>query len=200
MLALDYEMFKFAVQKLRQDAAVAPSLDIYATDKQVNRSERDVRRKVITHLSLAGNQVSPALVAARLAMDIERIGDHTKNIFELAGYYKGKLNVGTFEEKLARLEQQVGELFEKTASTMRDGDKELAREIMSKYKEELASEIDGIVQMIVSGETSEFSPHTAATLALYVRNLKRIASHLRAVASSVVNPFHRIGYKEKALD
>ena len=32
--------------------------------------------------------------------------------------------------------------------------------------------------------------------ALYLRFLKRIAAHSRNLASSVVNPFHRIGYPE----
>ena len=38
---------------------------------------------------------------------------------------------------------------------------------------------------------------SAAALALYFRSLKRINAHLRNVATGVVNPFHRIGYKPK---
>jgi phosphate uptake regulator len=34
-------------------------------------------------------------------------------------------------------------------------------------------------------------------LALLLRYLKRINAHLKNIASSVVNPFHRIGYKVK---
>jgi len=34
-------------------------------------------------------------------------------------------------------------------------------------------------------------------VSLYARFLKRIASHSRNIVTSVVNPFHRIGYREK---
>ena len=37
----------------------------------------------------------------------------------------------------------------------------------------------------------------AVALALYMRYLKRVASHLMNAATGVVNPFHRIGYREK---
>jgi phosphate uptake regulator len=37
----------------------------------------------------------------------------------------------------------------------------------------------------------------AVFLALYFRSLKRITSHLRNIASSVVNPFDRTGFKLK---
>ncbi len=38
---------------------------------------------------------------------------------------------------------------------------------------------------------------SAVTLALYFRSLKRINGHLRNITTSVVNPFHRIGFKPK---
>jgi hypothetical protein len=37
-------------------------------------------------------------------------------------------------------------------------------------------------------------------VALYARFLKRIASHSRNIISGVVNPFPRIGYKEKKVE
>ena len=37
----------------------------------------------------------------------------------------------------------------------------------------------------------------AVTTALYLRYLKRMSAHLKNVATSVVNPYHRIGFREK---
>jgi hypothetical protein len=34
-------------------------------------------------------------------------------------------------------------------------------------------------------------------VALYLRYLKRVSAHLKNVATSVVNPYHRIGFREK---
>jgi hypothetical protein len=32
---------------------------------------------------------------------------------------------------------------------------------------------------------------------LYLRYLKRMSAHVKNVATSIVNPFHRIGFREK---
>jgi len=36
-------------------------------------------------------------------------------------------------------------------------------------------------------------------VALYMRYLKRVSAHLKNVATSVVNPYHRIGFREKEV-
>ena len=40
----------------------------------------------------------------------------------------------------------------------------------------------------------------AIVLALYFRYLKRVAAHLTNIASSIVNPFPRIGFRAKDVD
>jgi hypothetical protein len=39
--------------------------------------------------------------------------------------------------------------------------------------------------------------NSMVAVALYTRSLKRIYGHLRNIVTSVVNPFHRIGFKHK---
>ena len=55
---------------------------------------------------------------------------------------------------------------------------------------------DGIIQL-VNEKIKNLSPGEYATLALYTRYLKRTSAHLTNIASSIVNPFHRIGFKPK---
>lgn len=43
----------------------------------------------------------------------------------------------------------------------------------------------------------DLTPKKAILATLLLRYIKRIASHLKNVASSVVNPFARLGYKPK---
>ena len=50
-------------------------------------------------------------------------------------------------------------------------------------------------QKLVSGN-STLSLSEGVTVALYTRFLKRISAHSRNLISSLVNPFHRIGYPE----
>jgi len=50
---------------------------------------------------------------------------------------------------------------------------------------------------LVREEDKEIQAGNAVALALYFRWLKRINSHLRNIATSVVNPFDRIGFITK---
>ena len=60
-----------------------------------------------------------------------------------------------------------------------------------------AKSCDKAVNAIIQGKVSDFSTQQAAAVAMYFRYLKRIASHLHNIATSVVNPFARIGFREK---
>ncbi|MBL6766132.1 MAG: hypothetical protein ISQ14_14345 [Verrucomicrobiae bacterium] len=199
MLELDWQMFQASVESLRRSDSNQVTIDIRDMDKRVNKYERDVRRKVITHLSVTGDDVSAGLVVVSVVVDIERIGDYTKNIHELAEKHPDRLGGGSLEPRLSSVEKRTGDLFQRTAKAFLDGNEDEARKVMSEYKDELSSDCESIIMDIVSGKVTDLSPGNAAAVALYARYLKRIGSHLRTIVTSVVNPFPRIGYKEKPL-
>jgi phosphate transport system protein len=198
MLDIALEMFDPSVESLRRyDDGTLP-VDVYAMDKQINRYERDVRRKVMTHLTVCGPaDLAAGLVLVNVVIDIERIADYAKNIFDLARYHPRRLHAGPLEAELTRIETRVGELFRLTVNAFKSTDVEQARTIMTEYKEKLGADCEQIVRQLVTGEVTDLSASDAAALVLYVRYLKRIASHSRNLVSGLVNPFHRIGYKEK---
>ena len=198
MLDLDLEMFKNSIETLRRSDGCETSIDFVATDKRINEFEREVRLKVLSHLVVSGNgDLSSGLALVSVVIDIERIGDYAKNIFGLAQSHPKRLNGGSLEAEVADLEQTVDRLFTQTVQAFKASDIDAARNVMSNYKEELAVRCDKLVDSIVAGKVVDLSPSDAAALALYVRYLKRIAAHSRNIMTSVVNPFHRIGYKEK---
>jgi phosphate uptake regulator len=199
MLDLDLEMFKASLETLRRTDGCEVALDIYKMDKQINAYERDVRRKVLTHLAVSGpGDLSSGLILVSVVVDIERIGDYAKNIFDLARDHPKRLLGGVLEEDLVMIETRVAQIFEQMVEAFKAHDADKARLIMTGYKGEVVAACDRIVKKIVSGEVSDLGPSEAASVALYVRYLKRIAAHSRNIMTSVVNPFHRIGYREKA--
>lgn len=201
MLDLDLEMFKASVETLRRKDGCDVGVDIYAMDKQINAYERDVRRKVLTHLAVSGpSDLSSGLILVSVVIDIERIGDYAKNIFDLARDHPKRLLAGELEEDVVKIETRVAEVFEQMVQAFKASDGEKARVIMTGYKGELAVACDAIVKRIVKEEISGLGPREAASVALYVRYLKRIAAHSRNIMTSLVNPFHRIGYREKKKD
>jgi phosphate transport system protein len=198
MLDMDLLMYEASVASLRNSNTGEIQFDVYQTDKQINSYERDVRKKVLIHLSVAGpRNLNAGLVLVSVIIDIERIGDYAKNIYDLARLHPRRLVAGSLEPDLQEIESRVTILFKEMVQAFKTSDVEKSRQIMIRYKENIAGLCDSITERIVQGKATDLSCDAAVTVSLYSRYLKRIAAHSRNIITSVVNPFHRLGYKEK---
>ena len=197
MLDIDLTMFKASIESLRKSDSADINIDIFSMDKKINAFERDVRRKVMTHLAIGGKEdISSGLVLVSVVIDIERIGDYTKNIYDLAVNHSKKLNGGSVEDRLAEIEKISFKLFEDTIDAFKNQDIEKARGLMGSYKENISIQSDAITNDIIAGKISDLDTGSASAVGLYARYLKRIAAHSRNLISSIVNPFEKIGYPE----
>ena len=198
MLDIDLTMFKASIESLRKSDSAEIDIDIFAMDKNINEFERDVRRKIMTHLAIGCKEdIGSGLVLVSVVIDIERIGDYTKNIYDLAVNHPKKLNGGSMEDRLSEIEKISFNLFEKSTDAFKNKDVEKARGLMGEYKTYISEQSDAITNEIIMGKIGDISIGTASAVGLYARYLKRIAAHSRNLISSVVNPFERIGYPEK---
>jgi Na+/phosphate symporter len=112
MLEADREMFLAASSSLRENDDARIEIDIYAKDQLINAYEREVRRKVLTHLALSSSQsIAAGLALVSIVVDIERIGDLTKNIVDLALNHPGELRCGSLEEDIRKIETTVKTMF-----------------------------------------------------------------------------------------
>ena len=197
MLDIDLTMFKASIISLRKSDSSDIDIDIFAMDKKINQFERDVRRKVMTHLAVGGKEdIGSGLVLVSVVIDIERIGDYTKNIYDLAVNHPKKLNGGSAEDRLADIENISLKLFEDTIIAFKNQDIEKARGLMGYYKENISSQSDAITHDVILGKIADLDTKSATAVSLYARYLKRISAHSRNLISSVVNPFEKIGYPE----
>jgi phosphate transport system protein len=197
MLDLTHKMFLEAKNVLRNTETNEVSFDINDQDIAVNKYQREVRKDVFNHLTMSGTEtLASDLVLVNIVIDVERIGDITKNIVEVAQGHPEKLSSKLFDDKVAEMEKAVSENFEKTIKAFKEADEVLAEQIIDEYKW-ISKVSDDMLLALMHNEDTEIKSGSAVALALYIRQLKRINSHLRNVASSVVNPFHRIGYKIK---
>ena len=74
MLEIDREMFNESIKALRSSDSPDIPIDIYAMDKKINSFERDVRRKVMTHLAISGSKdLGSGLILTSVVIDFERI-------------------------------------------------------------------------------------------------------------------------------
>ena len=197
MLDMTYKMFRQAKQVLRETEHNRVDIDISDEDSEVNKYQREVRKDVFNHLVLTDSeQLTSGLILVSIVIDIERIGDYTKNIVEIAQNHSQRLHGGKFEDDLLKIEDSVDENFKRTIDVFKNSDEDAARELIKEFKW-ISKVSDEDLMALIRETDPSITAGSAVALALYFRSLKRINAHLRNITSSVVNPFHRIGYKPK---
>jgi phosphate uptake regulator len=197
MLEFDFQMYDAARAVLRDTDGGELPFDMKKMDRKINKYEREVRRNVLTHLTVAGiTNLSPGLVLVSIVISVERIGDYTKNIVGLARDHEKRLGAGQEEEAVTKVETAVARHFPMTIEVLKTQNMKLGREIMREQKE-ISHLADSIASGLIRSDGQGLSTSGAVCVALYSRYLKRINSHLTTISSAIVNPFARIGFREK---
>ena len=195
MLKASHNMFDHSVTQLHAEGAL--ETDIYKRDQQLNRYERSVRRKIVTHMSVSAKpDVNLGLVLTAIVIDIERIGDYTKNIVELASVVPRSFDGLELDGEVAEIEKSMARMFDDIVPALEGPDVAKARGIIGSHTI-IASRVDDQVRALCAGEALSGRSGHAVTVALYLRYLKRVSAHLKNVATSAVNPYYRIGFREK---
>jgi phosphate uptake regulator len=197
MLEMTHEMYNEAKVSLRENNTAEMSDHIHKMDIKVNKFEREVRRNIFSHLIVAGSdETYSGLVLASIVIDIERLGDYAKNMVDLASHHPTPLQCKSLEEDISKIESAVADTFNRVKLQFENSDVEDAEKMLKEYtwvSGVCDKHVDGLVENKLSGiESSD-----AVALALYLRYLKRIHSHLRNISTSVVNPFDHIGFTHK---
>ena len=197
MIDITKDMFLKAKRTLRETDTTELDTSVYEQDKKINKYQKEVRKDVLQHLSIAGvDRLSSGLTLVSIIIDIERIGDYTKNILELAENYKAKLHAGNGEEDLAKVEKAVLETFDHLRFILENTDEEAAVKLIREYLW-VNPLCDKHIVAQIREEDKSISGGRSVTVALYFRYLKRINSHLRNITTSVSRPFHKIGFVSK---
>ena len=192
MLKISHEMFVDAIKILLENVKMDEQKTIYDKDRKLNYMQIDVRKKTLEHLTISPAQdVIPSLIIITIVVDVERIGDYAKNLVELGHKYPEQLD-NDYAERIKALQARVEKNFQNTIRAYSTGDKELGRRVMESHAQ-LAKECEKLVEDLI--EDSSIGARLGIIFALLARFLKRVDAHLKNVASSVVNPFHRLGYK-----
>lgn len=200
MIDITQQMFLEAKRSLREENNNRLTINIYDQDIAVNKFEREVRRKVLSHLAVSGtHDLYSGLTLVSIIIDIERVGDYTKNIIEIAQNHPSRLEGGIYNEDLVRVEKAIEEVFSYIRSAFENADEKLAHKICDEYQW-VNKLCDQHAIDYLNYRDKTITGSDAVALSLYFRYLKRIYSHLRNVASSVINPFDKIGFYKREKD
>ena len=140
MMVLSNEIFTKAIKYLRENEDIDAIRALKKRDIEINLFQKEVRRKVVTHYAVSQNveDLPNGLVLLNMVVDVERVGDYTKNILDLALNYPDTMIAEQFSDELAEVENEVVSRFSKTIDAINSQDEEVARALMSTYKDVVA--------------------------------------------------------------
>ena len=191
------EMFLSVLKKLLESKEEAGLKDkIYSVDRKVNTLEREIRKRIVEHLSLQPSVDVPAcLLMMSVVKDSERIGDYCKNLYEVTELLEKPLNIDKFRQLFNDLDKEIIEEFKKTRDAFQNSDEELARDVLN-IERTIVKRCDEILKKLAS---SQLETNEAVCFVLIARYFKRIAAHLANIGSSVILPISDLDFFDEKL-
>ena len=191
MLATTHRTFMLAMDALfRREDPKAIRKPLRKADKSVNKVERSIRRALVVHSGVRGATADAPLLFTYMSIskDIERIGDISKDMWDLAdaGVDLSRVDdvdIGSHVDRIADLITETARIFAE-----RDGDTAIevlnaCDELRDRYEELMLAQI-----------SSTAAGGQAAARALLYRYVNRIVAHLMNVMTAVVMPLDRLDY------
>jgi len=162
--------------------------DLFSTDRRINQTEIEIRRRLVVHGSVHGKTHLPELlVMMSLVKDAERIGDYAKNIYDLAALGQGVVPAGE-RQALIRSKDTVSKLLVRARNIYAEQDQPGAVGFLkdSAVAEDACDE--AVTRLLrAAGE------NMAGTVLAY-RYFKRVASHAGNIVTSLVVPVDKLDY------
>jgi phosphate transport system protein len=167
--------------------------DLFDTDKRINRAEQQIRREIVVHASVHGaSEFPPCLILMSIVKDAERVGDYAKNIYDLAALCPRPPS-GDHRHRLIQLKDRISQMMAGCREAFDTHQKDRAAELVRE-----AQQVEDVCDQQVR---HLLDPHERIDLpAAYIlayRYFKRVASHTRNVASSVIEPLDKLDFPAK---
>ena len=164
------------------------AVDVRETDLRINANEQQLRGELAVHISVHGpNDIGEVIGLILLLKKIERVGDHAKNILDLAESGVSFVNESDIDGLLE--ERRIVSGFFTEASEIlaeHDGIPQSFRERVDAMTSQIQLRIDGYM-------TSEQPGHQVVPRAVYHRYLKRIVANLNSAVFAATEPVRVAG-------
>ena len=168
---------------------------VKSTDRGINRTQQNIRRALVMHSSVSTVDLPVVLAYMSIVKDAERVGDHAKNLYDLARWGVD-FSTAPDSEELLRYRDAVSGLIVDTRSAFAENDEEEAQRLIGKADGFLADH-QGHVE---AAYHSDGPASDAVARALYFRYLKRITAHLMNMLTALVMPLDQLDYYDEAPD
>lgn len=192
MLEGTHEMFETVCNKLIYNKEEKDlEKRVYDIDKNVNQLQKDIRKRIIEHLSLQPSvDVSMSLLLMSVVKDAERLGDYSKNLFQVTKFLDKPVDMDKYRDLFNSIDKEISKLFDDTKKAFIESDE--VRAVKSwEYERDIAKRCDKILEKLAK---SDLSVNEAVCFALMARHFKRIVAHLTNIATSVILPLADLDY------
>lgn len=184
--------------------------ELFTLDRSINKSERVIRKELVIHTTVHGTaDFDQCLIMMSIVKDAERLGDIAKNIYDLAVSAPDvpeddvKKILEDIQKRILTLNDTCLKLFDSP-----NGEENSQNEEMESKNEAEARELicqaaaiedacDQQILWFLAEKTDNERIDVAYALAF--RYFKRYASHIRNIASSIVQPVHKIDFTGKIV-
>ena len=139
--------------------------------------------------------IADTLAYMSVVKDVERVGDYSKNLYDLAKYGADFTAADDYDH-LAAYRDKVAQLMEDAIEVFAARDSEGAQNLINNA-DGFLDEYDDNVRAAFK---SEGPAADAVARALYFRFLKRITAHIMNLMTSLVAPIHRLDYYDEAKE
>ena len=177
--------FDLATLALLSDAeAAVVETDIRDTVQRISDVEAEIRTELVVHISVQGtSDIGSVLGMTLLIKKIERIGDQTGNVLDLA---EAGVSLAGAEEAAALLEERhvISGLFGEVAELLHEPDEEAFADLEQRAGLLINQNQERIVELF----HSERPGYEAVPRAIYHRYLKRIVANLLGVVRAATDP------------
>ncbi len=166
--------------------------EVSKQDIAINKLERSIRRRLITHLTLATDTRDAAycLLLMSVVKDMERIGDYAKNLAEVRHDGGAPVPDDALGEELRDLRRVVEGMLADARDVFTSSRSQEAAEIIA-----VGRSVNRRCDTLISQVTrSDHGAAATTSLVLGARYYKRIGSHLLNVLSGIVMPLHKLDY------
>ncbi len=167
MLANCQDTFRLGTAAVFGEMDVTKAGDLLdAVDKDLNKTERAIRRELLVHGTVRGAEVDQGLMLTYMsvAKDIERIGDYCKNIWNLA-QMGVNLSGGFDSDELTKHCERVANLIKAALDAFAEQDAEKVHKLIPGIKDDAQHYDRHLIEFV----NSDLPGNVAAPRALFYR-------------------------------
>jgi phosphate transport system protein len=170
-------------------------LEVRKQDTKVNKLQRKIRKRVVMHLSAAGNvpDLPYCLLLMSLVKDVERIGDYAKELSVIPEFAPPSFSEHEIVQELRLIRAGVDEMMAHLQGVLNTYDNEQAVK-MIRHGRGLIDRGDGVLRLLAA---HSFDPATHTALVLGTQYYRRLCGHALNLLSSVVVPLHKLDYYDE---